>query len=240
MEADVFADLPRVRIYSTPPSALNALKNAESEVLKRIALFSLNKAHDMDSFFSLDSEKIKYPAGVTANKKLNRKVVVVDEAAVVFLGGGQLGAKEVQEAKRAASQIAALGRAVGVHLVVATQRPDRNAVDPLIKTHLLGRLCLRMADNASSMTILDSVRAADLPKTPGRAIWRSGMDLVEVQTPNLPKEQFDALLASYRSEKTETKSIKSEEKNCAEDLSQNDLTSSGAVSLEQLQSTQST
>ena len=123
------------------------------------------------------------------SKNLGRKLVVIDEAAEIFLGGHHATSGELNLARKAVSQIARQGRAVGVHLVVATQRPDAKAIDPQVKTNLTGIVCFQMPNNISSMTVIDSGRATHLPSVPGRAIWKYGGKVVELQTPRLPIEE---------------------------------------------------
>lgn len=193
LEFQVFESLPGARIYIDSAGAIEALQYVEAQLEKRMLLLKANKANDLDAYFKIE-EKKRITHSEWKGKKITRHIVVIDEAAELFLASATLAGKEAQIARRLASKIAALGRAVGIHLVIATQRPDRNAVDPLIKTNLQGRLCFQMADNASSMTILDSVRAADLPPIRGRAIWRSGYDLTEVQVPLLERDELEQIL----------------------------------------------
>jgi S-DNA-T family DNA segregation ATPase FtsK/SpoIIIE len=210
LELMVFKELPGVQLYSRPLEAIEALKYVESLLEKRMALLGANRANDLNAYFKVPESKRIYPKEWPKERKLNRHIVVVDEAAELYMASATLAAKDAQVAKRLTSKIAALGRAVGIHLIIATQRPDKNAVDPLIKTNLQGRLCFQMADNASSMTILDSVRAADLPPTKGRAIWRNGLDLIEVQVPWLSREDMEPMLASKRVVDTGSPSIPNE------------------------------
>lgn len=51
-----------------------------------------------------------------------------------------------------------------------------------------------MMNDASSISVLGNGRASDLPRVPGRAIWKNGMDMLEVQTPFLDAEAAEALL----------------------------------------------
>ena len=176
LEFQVFEGMPRTQIHIDSAQAISALRYVEGQLEKRMALLRANKANDLDAYFKVPKDKRVDTPDWPKNKPISRHVVVIDEAAELFLASATLAVKDAQIAKRLASKIAALGRAVGIHLIIATQRPDRNAVDPLIKTNLQGRLCFQMADNASSMTILDSVRAADLPPIRGRAIC--GRDLI--------------------------------------------------------------
>lgn len=201
LEFQTFEALSKVRVYIDAKGAIEALKYVEGQLEKRMELLKANKANDLDAYERVPKEKRQHTKDWPKSKKLNRHIVVIDEAAELFLASSHLAAKDAQVARRMASQIAALGRAVGIHLIVATQRPDRNAVDPLIKTNLQGRLCFQMADNASSMTILDSVRAADLPPIRGRAIWRSGFDLTEVQVPFIEREKAQEIIEQKAKEK---------------------------------------
>lgn len=205
LEFQIFEKLPRVNVVSNLHGAVSALRILEQTIEHRASLLKLNECKNIEVFLSKKTEDRKYPDDWRAGSIVGRHVVVIDEAAELFLAGGsQLDSKQTQEARRLASTLAAQGRAVGIHLIVATQRPDRNAVDPLTKTNLQGRLCFPMADNASSMTILDSVRAADLPSIKGRAIWRNGLDLIEVQVPELSEDEVKQLLLSHWEESTQT------------------------------------
>ena len=128
---------------------------------------------------------------------------------------GTTSTAQAKRAKHSAARIAAQGRVVGIHLVVATQRPDRHAVDPKIKANLVGRLCFRMANIASSMTVLDSKRATEIPEDiKGRAIWAGAKGQLEVQTPYLSIEGADELLSHLRESPLELK----KEKNTEEEI----------------------
>ena len=201
LELGIFDGIPNVKLYITPSEAIQALNYVESQLEKRMSLLRANRSNDFDAFYRLPEDKRVYTTDWPKGKPLVRHIVAIDEAAELFMAGATLQAKDAQVARRLTAKIAALGRAVGIHLIIATQRPDRNAVDPLIKSNLQGRLCFQMADNASSMTILDSVRAADLPPTKGRAIWRSGFDLIEVQVPWLDRDAMELLLEPFKPKK---------------------------------------
>ena len=198
LEFQLFDHLDRIEVNATAKDAIKALYTAHTELGQRLELLKANRCENLDTFQAIPEKKRNYDCDWPKGKLMNRKVLVIDEAAEIFLAGPMIAGKEVQAARRLASQIAALGRAAGIHLIIATQRPDRNAVDPLTKTNLQGRICFQMADNASSMTILDCGRATDLPTIRGRAIWKNGIDLIEVQTPYMTKEEADSLLASHR------------------------------------------
>ena len=75
--------------------------------------------------------------------------------------------------------IGRLGRALGIHLLVATQRPDVGSVPGSLKAQLDGRICGHTADAQSSIVILDG-SAANLPAIPGRFIIRNGSGSDEI------------------------------------------------------------
>ncbi len=106
---------------------------------------------------------------------LARLVIVIDEFRAL--------AEELPDFMRGMIRIAALGRSLGVHLVLATQRPG-GIVSPEIKANVNLRVALRMRDRADSTDIIESTDAALLPASaPGRAFVRAGGDqLVSLQT----------------------------------------------------------
>ena len=68
-------------------------------------------------------------------------------------------------------EIARLRRAVGVHLLLCTQRPDAEAVPGQLKANLAGTVAFRVRSEVNSHILLESDRASLLPHHPGRAIW---------------------------------------------------------------------
>jgi S-DNA-T family DNA segregation ATPase FtsK/SpoIIIE len=195
LEFQLFENLERVRVVPSVASAINDLKRVEKMMNDRMGILKENKVKDIDA---LANKKPGTNEQATKPKFLNRLLLVVDEATEMFLAGAHASATEIQKARRIMSQVARQGRAVGVHLVIATQRPDVRALDPQIKANLTGVLCFPMSNDASSMTVLGNGRATDLPVIPGRALWKSGLEMTEVQTPFLTIETAEALLAPLR------------------------------------------
>lgn len=204
LESIQFHNLPRIQVIVRPSEAVEKLARLQNVISKRAKFLLENDCHKIEEFFSLPKEKRKWTEEFKSEKSFGRHVIIVDEAAELFLVGAELNAEGASKARRVVAQIAAQGRAVGVHVIVSTQRPDVKVIDGTIKTNLQGRLCFQMPDNASSMTILDSVRAADLPDIKGRAIWRDGMEMSEVQVPLLSDERIEELLSPMREKKVIT------------------------------------
>ena len=105
-------------------------------------------------------------ASLPADVDLARLVIVVDEFATL--------AEELPDFVPGLVGIAQRGRSLGVHLVLATQRPS-GVVSPEIRANCTLRICLRTTDEADSRDVLGTVDAAHLPvDLPGRAYLRSG------------------------------------------------------------------
>ncbi len=200
LEFQIFHNLPRVSVKSDVLSAIKILERLSTTAIEqRSKLFLHNKCKDIDTFLNIKPEDRKYPSGISSKINLNRHIIVIDEAFDLFMTG-IASADDVVKSRRAASKIAAQGRAVGIHVVIATQRPDRYAVDPQMKANLTGKVCFRVANIATSNTILDSKMAAEIPNVKGRAIWQSSKDTIQIQTPNLTEDQAKLLLANYYTE----------------------------------------
>lgn len=214
VEGNDFERLDRIEVHGDLSEALGVLEKTTESIQERLELLNINKVKNIDEFHRKKLSDIQWTKSIDNLGEMQRLLLVIDEAAMVFLANALVNAEQVSQARRNAAIIAAQGRAVGIHLVISTQRPDVKAVDGMIKANLVGRLSFAMADNASSMTILDSVRAADLPPSiKGRAIWRDGNQLTEVQVPHFKSEILEKWVGSLRrsipdlNKKQENKSV---------------------------------
>lgn len=195
VESQFFEGLERISVPDSMPDVLRALEFLSLATDYRLKLLKANGCKDILEYFKKPIEErvsLTPPEGVS--KDFSRHIVVVDEAAEMFLAGEGRTSASIQNAKQILSKIARQGRAIGLHLIIATQRPDGRALDPQIKANLAGVLCFQMVNDSSSILVLGNGRATDLPPIAGRAIWKVGMQMQEVQTPFLTEEETIELL----------------------------------------------
>ena len=203
LEFQIFEKLgDRVTVVSDLSRAVMKLKSLETVLTRRMAIIKSRNFKDIDGLLAKEKTLLDQTDEVDGlGRSSARHVIVIDEAAEVFLTGPTGNSKQTQEARKVLSQIARQGRSVGIHLVVATQRPDSRSLDPQVKANLPGVLCFQMANDASSLTVLGNGRATDLPPVAGRAIWKLGADQMEIQTPHLSFENAEAILAPLQTAK---------------------------------------
>jgi S-DNA-T family DNA segregation ATPase FtsK/SpoIIIE len=190
LEFQLFEHRDRVTVFSEVKTAAKLFDRLESELKNRMKVLKENKCKDMGEFSALPVSERIMPAGTPTDiDVLSRHVIVIDEAAELFFASSKRKPEDVQKIVRIATTIAAQGRAVGLHLIIATQKPDANAVSTQIKANLTGIISFQMATLGASMSIMGNGRATELPSIPGRAIWKAGMDMDEIQTPFMSPDQ---------------------------------------------------
>lgn len=180
-----FEKFPGMKVISEVSSVAAALKTITGDLKIRSQALKDRKLTKIEEFFGTDEFRRLSPEAKAKHILGRRIFVVVDECAEIFLFGLGHDAKHTREVRGAMSTIARLGRFVGVHVILGTQRPDKQAVDPQVKTNLTSTVCFRIHDHGGSLAVLGTGRATDLPKLPGRAILRTGADEQEIQTPLL-------------------------------------------------------
>jgi len=90
-------------------------------------------------------------------------------------------------------RLGAKARAAGIHLILGTQRPEASVVTPLLRSNLPGRIGLQVASEKESKLFLDEPDAAYLFGK-GDLVWKRGGGLTRLQSPFVPKSEFDKYL----------------------------------------------
>ena len=137
-----------IPVVTDPKKAAGALQWAVFEMMKRYKLFSEHNVKDLAGYNALakTTDELEHLPSV---------VVVIDELADLML----VAAKEVEES---ICRVAQMGRAAGVHLVIATQRPSSDVITGLMKANIPSRIAFAVASSLESRIILDNSGAEKL------------------------------------------------------------------------------
>jgi len=166
-------------VETTLSGAVGILRDAVADMESRYQRLKT------DGFVNL-AERIR-----AGKKDIPFLVLVFDEFADLILTGGQ----DKKEFEALVSRIAAMGRAAGVHLVLATQRPDRQVVTGLIKANLSMKVCLKVANATNAQIVLGEAGAESLYGK-GDLLCDSGKGLVRAQGLYLPQADFLRVMAA--------------------------------------------
>ncbi len=137
-----------IPVVTDPKKAAGALQWAVFEMMKRYKTFSENGVKKLEEFNKL-------ARATEGMEPLPSVVVVIDELADLML----VAAKEVEES---ICRVAQMGRAAGVHLVIATQRPSADVITGLMKANIPSRIAFAVASSLESRIILDNTGAEKL------------------------------------------------------------------------------
>ncbi|MCH8518237.1 hypothetical protein LAT59_00525 [Candidatus Gracilibacteria bacterium] len=171
VELSVYNGIPHLLtpVITNPEKALNALKWAVAEMLRRYDMATKVNARNL----------LEYNAKVNKSEKLPYIVIVIDELADLMMSG------QKKEVEGSIARIAQMARAVGMHLIVATQRPSVDVITGLIKANIPSRIAFTVASQIDSRTVIDKMGAEDLL---GRG------DMLYYPTGNLAPERVQGVL----------------------------------------------
>lgn len=150
VELGIYNGIPHllIPVVTDPKKAAGALQWAVTEMMKRYRSFSEVGVRDLASYNALAART----EGMT---KMPQVVVVIDELADLML----VAAKEVEES---ICRVAQMGRASGMHLIIATQRPSADVITGLMKANIPSRIAFAVASSLESRIILDTTGAEKL------------------------------------------------------------------------------
>jgi DNA segregation ATPase FtsK/SpoIIIE, S-DNA-T family len=152
LELGVYEGVPHLYtpIITEPKLAANALRNAVREMERRLKLLAEKGVRNIDQFNRLFEDST--PSLFVDEERegpIPYIIIIIDELADLMMLDG----KNVEES---VTRLAQMARAVGIHLVLATQRPSVDVITGLIKANFPARISFRVATKVDSRTILDA------------------------------------------------------------------------------------
>ena len=161
LELCLYENIPHLiaPVVTDPKIASNVLRNATKEMENRLKLLAQRGVRNIDQYnrtFKKDQslslfENVEEPQ----HKPLPYLVIVIDELADLMM-------VDTNNVEESITRLAQMARAVGIHLILATQRPSVDVITGLIKANFPARISFRVASKVDSRTILDSNGAESL------------------------------------------------------------------------------
>ena len=142
VELNVYNGIPHllIPVVTDPRKAAGALNWAVSEMLKRYQIFADNSVRDIEGYNRLADSRDDM-------QRMPKVVIIIDELADLML----VASSEVEDS---INRLAALARAAGMHLVVATQRPSVDVITGTIKSNIGSRIAFKTSSQVDSRTII--------------------------------------------------------------------------------------
>jgi S-DNA-T family DNA segregation ATPase FtsK/SpoIIIE len=150
VELGIYNGIPHllIPVVTDPKKAAGSLQWAVTEMMRRYKIMSDAGVRDLESYNSIALSE-------EDGKKLPSVVIIIDELADLML----VAAKEVEDS---ICRIAQMGRAAGMHLIIATQRPSADVITGLMKANIPSRIAFAVASAMESRIILDTQGAEKL------------------------------------------------------------------------------
>jgi len=150
VELGIYNGIPQllIPVVTDPKKAAGSLQWAVTEMLRRYKMMSDMGVRDLESYNSIVIAEEE-------GQKLPQVVIIIDELADLMM----VAAKEVEDS---ICRIAQMGRAAGMHLIIATQRPSANVITGLMKANIPSRIAFSVASAMESRIILDTMGAEKL------------------------------------------------------------------------------
>jgi S-DNA-T family DNA segregation ATPase FtsK/SpoIIIE len=194
VELGMYEGIPHLftPIITEAKLAANALKNAVREMERRLKLLAANHVRNIDQFNKLFENGSDYLFEDVNQEPLPYIIIIIDELADLMM----LDRSNVEES---ITRLAQMARAVGIHLVLATQRPSVDVITGLIKANVPTRMSFRLATKVDSRTIIDSNGAESLLGRGDMLFLPPGTSrLQRVHAPFVTEKEIAAVTAFWR------------------------------------------
>jgi len=184
-------------IITEPKLASNALRNAVLEMERRLKVLAEKGVRNIDQYNKLfDNSGSLFDEGGDDARPLPYIVIIIDELADLMMLDGQ-------NVEASITRLAQMARAVGIHLVLATQRPSVDVITGLIKANFPARISFRVATKVDSRTILDSNGAEALLGRGDMLYLPNGSARVHrVHAPLVTEKEIASVVEFWRSQGT--------------------------------------
>ena len=155
LELGLYEDIPHLLapVVTDPKVASNVLRNATREMEKRLKLLAQRGVRNIDQYNKTfkrgESLSLFDESEEMEHKPLPYIVIIIDELADLMM-------VDTSNVEASITRLAQMARAVGIHLILATQRPSVDVITGLIKANFPARISFRVASKVDSRTILDS------------------------------------------------------------------------------------
>ncbi len=200
LELGVYENVPHLYtpIITEPKLAANALRNAVREMERRLKTLAQKGVRNIDQYNKLfdDSATPNLFGSSDDEQPLPYIVIIIDELADLMM----LDQSNVEES---ITRLAQMARAVGIHLVLATQRPSVDVITGLIKANFPARMSFRVATKVDSRTILDANGAESLLGRGDLLYLPSGSARVHrLHAPYVTEKEIAAVVEFWRQQGT--------------------------------------
>ncbi len=194
VELGMYEGIPHLftPIITEPKLAANALKNAVREMERRLKLLASRHVRNLDQYNRLFDTGQLFDEDGLPQEPLPYIMIIIDELADLMM----LDKSNVEES---ITRLAQMARAVGIHLVLATQRPSVDVITGLIKANVPTRMSFRLATKVDSRTIIDSNGAESLLGRGDMLFLPPGTSrLQRVHAPFVTEKEISDVVAFWR------------------------------------------
>jgi S-DNA-T family DNA segregation ATPase FtsK/SpoIIIE len=200
LELGLYEDIPHLLapVVTDPKIASNVLRNATREMERRLKLLAQRGVRNIDqynrTFIKGQSLSLFESQEEEEHRPLPFIVIVIDELADLMM-------VDTSNVEESITRLAQMARAVGIHLILATQRPSVDVITGLIKANFPARISFRVASKVDSRTILDANGAESLLGRGDMLYLPAGSSrLHRIHGPLVSEDEITALCDFWRSQ----------------------------------------